>query len=383
MLFGHKVDALVEEGGRFVGCSGVVEADREPRADARASGINVAKGEFRAEGDCVVIAAGGIMGNLDLVRRLWPYGEPPELLLNGSHPSADGALHGVAERRGANVTHLDRMWLYAAGVRHWKPDHAHHGLSLVPPKSALWLNWRGEPFAPPAMVTGFDTRHLVQQVCAQERRCSWQVLNSRIARRELAVSGSEFNPAMRDKKRLAFLATALFGNGALVRELCENCPDFVVGASLSELASRMNDVTATDDIDADRLAEVVGKHDETIRRGRRLHNDDQLRRIAHARQYRGDRVRTSRSALIDDPKARPLIAIREQLTTRKSLGGIQTDLGSRVLGVGGVPMPGLYAVGEAAGFGGGGIHGIRSLEGTFLGGCILGGRAAARTIAED
>lgn len=378
ILHRHTVTGLVREGGAFVGCTGRVERG------AGGGGINVESGEFEARGEHVVLASGGICGNLDLVRRVWPaaLGTPPKTLLNGSHPAADGLLHGVAERHGAVITHLDRLWLYASGVRHWRPEHERHGLSLVPPKSALWLDWRGRPFPPPAMVSGFDARYLVERVCATERQYSWQVLNTRIARRELAVSGSELNAAMRDRKAVRFVLQLLFGNRGLVRELCSSCEDFVTADSVPDLARGMNELTGAEDVEPARLEEVVERHDEEVRRKPRFHNDEQLRRIAHARRYRGDRVRTCRAAPVDDPRGRPLLAIREHVTTRKSLGGMQTDLQCRVLGTDGAPMPGLYAVGEAAGFGGGGIHGTRSLEGTFLGGCVLGGRLAARAICD-
>lgn len=368
----HRVADLVQRNGRFAGCRGVVETPGPD--DTR---------DFTAEGDAVVIAAGGIMGDLDRVRRHWPrgWGSPPRELLNGSHPAADGRLHDVAADAGARVTHLDRMWLYAAGVRHWRPEHEGHGLSLVPPKSALWLSWRGERLGPPAMVAGFDTRYLVETIAGQERRWSWQVMNRRIARRELAVSGAEHNPAIRDRRPLRFLYRLLRGNEPLVREFLRESPDLVAAADLAGLAAGMNELAGGDHVDPQRLRCTVRRYDETIARGSALHNDDQLRRIAHARRYRGDRLRTCKFAPIDDPGARPLIALRERLITRKSLGGIQTDLQGRALERRGEPMPGLYAVGEAAGFGGGGMHGIRSLEGTFLGGCIFGGRAAGRAIA--
>lgn len=376
ILHGHRVDDLVHEAGRVAGCSGEVERS------SVSGGINVREGAFEARADNVVIASGGIMGNLELVRRHWPagLGDPPERLLNGAHPSADGSLHAVAERHGASVTHLDRMWLYAAGVEHWKPEHEAHGLSLVPPKSALWVDAEGRRLGPPAMVSGFDTRYLVEAVCHTEARYSWQILNTRIARRELAVSGSELNRAMRDRRWARFLLQTLFGNRALVRELCDRCPDFVTADSLSELAAGMVELAGDGLLDPARLQREVCDYDAAVDRGRRFANDDQARRIAHARRYRGDRVRTCKSARIDDARGRPLIAIRERITTRKSLGGIRTDLDCRVLDREGEAMDGLYAVGEAAGFGGGGIHGSRSLEGTFLGNCIFGGRLAARAI---
>jgi predicted oxidoreductase len=367
--FNHRVTDFTQTNGRFSGCSGVNEATGAA---------------FNVEADAVVIAAGGIAGNLAMVRRHWPrdWGEPPAMMLNGSHKEADGALIDLTRERGGQITHLEKMWNYAAGVHHWKPTHELHGLSLVPPKSALWVNSEGRRLGPPAMVTAFDTRYLVETICRQPKPYSWQILNWKIAKKELAVSGSEFNHAIRDKKLIKFLSTLLTGNTELVREFVTNCEDFVTADTIRELAEKMNALTQSNDVNAALLAEEVRRYDEQIARGAWLHNDDQLRRIAHARQYRGDRIRTCKFARINDRRSRPLIAIREFILTRKSLGGIQTDLQSRVLGASGAPLPGLYAVGEAAGFGGGGIHGLRSLEGTFLGGCIFGGRTAGRAVAE-
>lgn len=363
ILCGHRVVDLTRSAGRFDGCVALGP-----------------EGEITVRAEAVVLASGGIAGNLELVRAHWPreWGAPPEDLLNGSHPEADGALHELVERLGGRVTHLDRMWHYAAGVRHWRPRHPRHGLSLVPPKSALWVDWRGRRLGPPPLVTGYDTRYLVETVCRQEKPYSWQILNRRIARRELAVSGAEFNAAIRERRPVRFVLGTLLGSDALVDEFVTHCPDFVTADSLPELAARMNELTGTDDVDPGLLAHEVRRYDAGIARGPAFHNDDQLRRIAQARRYRGDRIRTCKAAPIDDPAGRPLIAIHERIVTRKSLGGMQTDLSCRVLGENGAPLPGLYAVGEAAGFGGGGMHGRRSLEGTFLGGCVLTGRVAAR-----
>ncbi len=367
--FHHRVASLTESAGRFTGCRGINEQTGE---------------EFTAAGEAIIIAAGGIAGNLDMVRQHWyeDWGEPPELLLNGSHPQADGHLHEVVRNFGGQITHLDWMWNYAAGVHHWKPRHELHGLSLVPPKSALWVNYEGRRLGPPAMVTAFDTRYLVETICREKKKYSWQVLNWKIAKKEFAVSGSDFNHAIREKKFLKFLLSTILGNPALVREFIANCEDFVTADSVPELVEKMNALAGTRDVDLKILEEEIRLYDAQIERGPAFHNDDQLRRIAHARQYRGDRVRTCNFAKIDDPRARPLIAIREFILTRKSMGGIQTDLDCRVLNKEGEPMPGLYAVGEAAGFGGGGIHGLRSLEGTFLGGCIFTARRASQSIAK-
>ena len=370
LCYSHRVDTLNTLGSKYSGCSGVIETTGE---------------SFSAEGEAVVIASGGIAGNHELVRRWWDsdLGQAPEVLLNGSSPNADGRLTLEMRSRGAAITHLDRMWNYAAGVRHWRPGHPNHGLSLVPPKSALWLNSKGNRIGPRGMVTGFDTRYLVERICAQEKKYSWQVLNMKIALKELAVSGAEFNAAVRDRRLLKFLFQLLAGNKSLVQDFINNCEDFVTARSLDELADKMNALTGENEVDRRVLKDTVENYDAEIDRGKKYFNDDQLRLIAQARRYRGDRVRTCSFAKILDQKSMPLIAIREHILTRKSLGGIQTDLKSRVLDLEGKPMAGLYAVGEAAGFGGGGIHGRRSLEGTFLGGCIFSGRLAGMAISEE
>lgn len=369
LRFDHRVEALTEHAGRITGCRGVATAPAEE--------------EFTATADVVVVAAGGINGCLDRVRRHWhaDWGTPPDVILNGAHRYADGTLHDAVQAIGGTVANLDRMWNYAAGVHHWRPRKPAHGLSLVPPRSALWLNWRGERIGPAPLVSGFDTRDLVTRICAQERKYSWQVMNHRIALKELAVSGAESNPSLRDRSIPRFLRDTLFGNRWLVREMMEHCPDVVVANSLPELVEKMNALQGDESVDLAAVRDAVERYDAEIARGPALHNDEQLRRIAHLRRWRGDRVRTCAFQRIADPAALPLIAIREFIVSRKSLGGIRTDLDSRVLDRDGEPVPGLYAIGEAAGFGGGGMNGLRALEGTFLGGCIHTARRAARSIA--
>jgi predicted oxidoreductase len=367
LRFGHKVENLLLENGKVCGATGVEEKGAIP---------------FEARAEHIVVATGGLNGNLDKVRQHWhaDWSKPPQVILNGSHRFADGTLHDAVEKIGGNLTHLDKMWNYAAGVHHPRPRKPHHGLSLVPPRSALWLNWRGERIGPQPLVSGFDTRRLVTDVCAQERAYSWQVLNRRIALKELAVSGSEFNPSIANKNLFAFLREILFGNRWLVDDLTSHCQDFVMAASLPELVEKMNALQGDDSVQLTAVEHAVRQYDDTIARGTSLMNDEQLRRIGALRQYRGDRARLCKFQPIVDGRALPLIAIREFIVSRKSLGGIQTDLHSRVLTHGGQAIDGLYAVGEAAGFGGGGLHGLRALEGTFLGGCILSGRIAAQAI---
>jgi predicted oxidoreductase len=363
--YGHRVDTLVTSEGRVAGCRGVIESSGE---------------EFEVAAEAVIIAAGGINGDIDRVRANWhaDWSRPPEVILNGSHKFADGRLHDAAQNVGAAVTHLDWQWNYAAGVRHWRPRKPGHGLSLVPPKSALWLNWRGERIGPMPLVTGYDTHDLVAQVCRQDRAYSWQLLNRKIALKELAVSGAEFNPAFRDRQRLRVARDLLLGNRWLYEELTANCEDVVVADTLPELVERMNDLVGDSSVEFDAVDEAATRYDERIDLGPRFHNDEQLRRIEFARRWTGDRLRTCNAQKILDRKARPLVAIREFIISRKSMGGLQTDLESRVLDLAGRPVPGLFAAGEAAGFGGGGMNGKRGLEGTFLGGCIFGGRIAGK-----
>jgi len=330
----------------------------------------------------VVLAAGGINGSVERVRQHWhaDWGRPPQVILNGSHRYADGRLHDAAAAAGAQLTHLDKMWNYAAGVHHYASDKPHAGLSLVPPKSALWLNWCGQRIGPQPLVSGYDTRDLVTQICKQERQYSWQLLNHKIALKELAVSGAEHNPSIRRKSMPAFLRDVLLGNRWLIDTLLANCKDFVVAQSLPELVDKMNALQGDASVILSTVEDTVQRWDAQVLRAPKFQNDEQLRRINHLRQYRGDRVRLCKRQPILDAKAMPLIAIREFIISRKSLGGIQTDLQSRVLDDQGQPIDGLYAVGEAAGFGGGGVHGLRALEGTFLGGCVLTARAAAASI---
>lgn len=365
--FNRRVERLMTHGGRIEGVSGVDEESGVP---------------FEARAEQVVVAAGGINGDLDRVRQNWhrDWGSPPAELLNGSHRFADGRLHDAVAAAGGALTHLDKMWNYAAGVHHPRPRKPNHGLSLVPPRSALWLNWRGERIGPQPLVSGFDTRRLVTDICAQQRPYSWQLMNMRIALKELAISGAEHNPSIREKRRLGFLRDILLGNRWLVQEMLTNCRDFVAAATLPELVEKMNALQGDQAVRLDLVEDAVSHYDATIARGPSLMNDEQLRRIAALRQYRGDRIRLCKFQPINDAKALPLIAVREFIISRKSLGGIVTDLHSRVLDSAGRPIEGLYAVGEAAGFGGGGVHGLRALEGTFLGGCVLSGRIAAAAI---
>lgn len=370
ILYSHRVEDLREQVGNIVGVTGHREDTGE---------------EFGALADAVILAAGGICGgNLAKVRQYWnkDLGNPPEIILNGSHRYADGLLQESTAKHGGVLTHLDNHWHYAAGVYHPVQAQKDDGLSLVPPRSALWLDAAGRRFGPTPLVGYTDTKYLVDRVCKAPGQYSWQVLNWKIAIKELAVSGSDYMEAIRYKQRIRFFREILFGNRTLVNRLLKESRDFITARSLDELADKMDASSlAGFRIDREGFMKDVGEYDAQIDAGKEHFTDEQLKMLVNFRKYRGDRVRLCKYQKIDDPKAYPLIAIREFILSRKSLGGIQTDMKSRVVNRAGNPIPGLYAAGEAAGFGGGGIHGKRSLEGTFLGSCILTGRVAAKAIA--
>ena len=361
------MDELIVESNRVIGC--------EAHDELKQTNL-----EFFA--DHVVVATGGINGTLENVRKNWhrEWGEPPAEMLNGTDPASDGRVHDAVARHGGQLTHLDKMWNYAAGIPHPFPHFEGHGLSLIPCKSALWLDHTGQRIGPEPLVTGFDTNELCRRVCELEKPHTWQLLNWRIAAKEFAISGSEHNPNIRDRKLIPFLKDVLLGNHRLVKQMAEQSDHFIVADTLPELVNKMNALDGNDDVSLENVERVVSEFDGMLMRGQSYWNDDQVRRIQHARAYRSDKIRTCKPKPILDQKAGPLIAMKLRLITRKSLGGIQTDLSSRVLDGSEQPIQGLYAIGEAAGFGGGGSNGFKSLEGTFLSGCILTARAAASAI---
>ncbi|MDQ3936890.1 MAG: FAD-dependent oxidoreductase, partial [Actinomycetota bacterium] len=322
-----RVTSLIEEDGRIAGV----------RAAPEEGG-----GEGELRGDAVVIAAGGVGGNLDIVRREWPkeLGEAPEHILMGSHYYADGAMHEEVGRIGGNVTHLDRMWNYADAVRHPEPRRPLHGLKLIPPRSGLALDPTGRRYGPVPVMPTFDAYFALERMCESEPKYSWLICNYKIARRELDVSGSQHNPSIREKRFVRFVLGILLGKPTLVNHFVDKCPDFVTGRTLPELATRMSAVTGDGALDAGLMEREVRRYDDMLARGKSLWNDDQVRRIAALRNWRGDRLRTAKFQRITDPAAGPMIAIRLQPMSRKSLGGIQTDLGARVLRPDGQPIPG-------------------------------------------
>lgn len=367
LLHRHRITALDHHGGKVCGAVAINEATGD---------------EVRLSAPAVVLAMGGINGGHEQCRANWPADRPqPTHMLNGAHPFADGKLHHwTKDHLSAQITHAGEMWNYAAGFPHPFPHFDGHGLSTIPCKSALWLNHRGERIGPEPLVTGFDTHWLCQQVAAQEKPWTWHLLNRRIALKEFAISGAEHNARIRDKQFPLFLKDLLLGNKQLVQQMESESPYFITDETLEGLANKMNALTSSLDINPDTLKASADDFDSNFQKGSHLANDAQIRMIQHARQWGPDRLRTCKPAPLQKPGAGPFIAIHMQLTTRKSLGGLRTDLQSRVLDANDRPISGLYCVGEASGFGGGGSNGKRSLEGTFLPGCIMTARAAARSI---
>ncbi len=368
--FQHKVESVIIENNKTVG----VEVFDE---------LTNKKLRFKSEN--VIIASGGITGgNLELVKKNWNsnLGIPPETLLNGSHKYADGALHLDLEKKGVNSTNLNKQWHYAAGIPAPNPENGkfRDGLSLVPPRSAIWVDAKGKRFHPP-LVAYTDTSFFVEQILKTKHQYSWSIMNWKIAIKELAISGSNYMTAFRNRDKFTMIKEVLLGNKKLVNRLIDESDHFVVADNINELVKKMNQQFNNNLVDLEILKRDLQNYDDEIDRGKSYFNDEQLRRLINFRLYRGDKIRTSKFQKILDPKAGPLIAVKEFILSRKSLGGIPTNLNSQVINKEGNVISGLYAVGESSGFGGGGIHGSRSLEGTFLGSCILTGRVAGANIS--
>ena len=380
LRFRHRVDGLSVTDGVVDGVRGAV---LEPSSAVRGTASSrTAVGEFELRAQAVIVTSGGIGGNHDLVRANWPsrMGPAPRKMISGVPEHVDGRMLGIAEKAGGRVVNRDRMWHYTEGIRNWNPIWAHHGIRILAGPSSLWFDARGRRFPAPCFP-GFDTLATLQAITASGYDHSWFVLTQKIIEKEFALSGSEQNPDLTDKDLRQLLARVRQRTApAPVEAFKEHGSDFVVADTLPELVDGMNKLTDEPLID---LAELQG---QIVARDREVDHpfskDLQLTAVHGARRYRGDRlVRTAAPHKILDPANGPLIAVQLHVLTRKTLGGLQTDLSGRVLRADATPFPGLYAAGEVAGFGGGGVHGYRSLEGTFLGGCLFSGRQAGRAVA--
>ncbi|MFE7845050.1 FAD-binding dehydrogenase [Microbacterium sp. NPDC057407] len=376
----HRVTALTLADGAVTGAQGDILA---PSGAARgvASSREVV-GAFTVTAGATIVSSGGIGGNHELVRRWWPerLGTPPATMVAGVPAYVDGSMQVVSDAAGARLINGDRMWHYVEGLQNWDPVWPGHGIRILPGPSSLWLDATGRRLPVP-LFPGFDTLGTLAHLRATGYDHSWFVLSQRIVEKEFTLSGSEQNPDLTGKD-VRLLAKSRLGKGAAspVQAFLDHGADFVVRDSLDGLIEGMRALPGGDALDGDRVRSEVEARDREI--DNEFTKDAQIAMLRSARAYRGDKlIRTATPHRILDPKSGPLIAVKLHVLTRKSLGGIETDLAGRALGSAGAPVPGLYAAGEASGFGGGGVHGYRALEGTFLGGCLFSGRAAGRAAA--
>ncbi|MFD6953679.1 FAD-binding dehydrogenase [Nocardiopsis sp. TSRI0078] len=379
MRFRHRVDGLVVTDGTVTGVRGSVLAPSGTER-GRASSREVV-GDFEVSAQAVIVTSGGIGANHDLVRRNWPerLGTPPEHMLSGVPEHVDGRMLAITREAGGQVINPDRMWHYTEGIRNWDPIWSRHGIRILPGPSSLWLDATGKRLPAP-YFPGFDTLGTLEHIMRSGHEYTWFVLSQKIIEKEFALSGSEQNPDLTGKDIGLVLKRVLPGAPGPVEAFKRNGADFAVADRLPELIGKMREIAGDGVLDADTVTREVVARDREM--ANTFTKDLQVTAIHGARNYRGDRLaRVAAPHQILDPKAGPLIAVRLHILTRKTLGGLHTDLDARVLREDGTPLPGVYAAGEVAGFGGGGVHGYRALEGTFLGGCLFSGRTAGRAAA--
>ncbi|MFC9455438.1 FAD-binding dehydrogenase [Streptomyces sp. NPDC056983] len=382
LRFRHRVTGLSRSAGAVDTVSGEI---LEPSSIERGQGSSrTVTGSFELKAQAVIVTSGGIGGNHDLVRANWPerLGTPPEKMLSGVPAHVDGLMLGITENAGAHLINRDRMWHYTEGIENWNPIWDKHGIRILPGPSSLWLDARGERLPVP-LFPGFDTLGTLDHIMKTGYGYTWFVLNQRIIGKEFTLSGSEQNPDLTGKSVRGVIDRARADVPAPVKAFMDHGADFVIEKDLPALVRGMN---ALAEKSSGPLIDEAALRSTLVARDREIANpftkDLQVTAIRGTRKFLGDRlIRTAAPHRILDPKAGPLVAVRLNILTRKSLGGLETDLSSRVLTEGGEPLPGVYAAGEAAGFGGGGVHGYRSLEGTFLGGCLFSGRTAGRAAA--
>ena len=380
VMFRHRVDALTVTGGVVDGVRGAI---LEPSAENRGRpSSRVFVGEFELRAHAVIVTSGGLGGNHDLVRKNWParLGDPPRQMLSGVPAHVDGRMLAITETAGGTVINRDRMWHYVEGIQNWNPIWPDHGIRILPGPSSMWFDATGNRLPAP-LFPGFDTLGTLEYLRKTGFDYSWFVLTQGIIKREFALSGSEQNPDLTNKDIGLLLRRVISKSGpAPVEAFKQRGADFVVASSVGDLVRGMNALTDEPRLDPGKVEREIAARDRQIPNG--MTQDAQIVAIRAARHYLGDRlIRVATPHRLLDPAAGPLIAVRLRILTRKTLGGLQTDLSGRVLRSDGTPLPGLYAAGEIAGFGGGGMHGYRSLEGTFLGGCLFSGRTAGRAVA--
>ncbi len=381
LKFRHRVSRLIRTNGAVTGVAGEI---LEPSTVARGQrSVRTVVGDFELTAGTVLVASGGIGGDLELVRKAWPVdrlGPAPQTMVAGVPHHVDGRMVAISQAAGAAVINGDRMWHYTEGVRNWDPIWPNHGIRILPGPSSMWFDARGDRLPAPCMP-GFDTLSTLKHILATGHDWSWFVLTQKIIKKEFALSGSEQNPDFTAKDWRAVLKNRRGASAPPpVEAFKQKGADFIVRDDLDALVEAMNSMTGEAMIDAGRLRMQIEARDREI--DNPFSKDAQVTAIRGARAYLGDKlIRTAKPHKILDPANGPLIAVRLNILTRKTLGGLHTNLDGQVLDASGEPIPGLYAAGEVAGFGGGGYHGYNALEGTFLGGCIFSGRNAGRHAA--
>ncbi|WP_413810422.1 FAD-binding dehydrogenase [Streptomyces sp. OE57] len=380
LRFRHRVTGLARSAGTVDTVTGdILEPSQAERGSPSSREVT---GAFELRAQAVIVTSGGIGGNHDLVRANWPerLGSPPERMISGVPAHVDGHMLGIAEGAGGRIINRDRMWHYTEGIQNWNPIWPRHGIRILPGPSSLWFDARGKRLPVP-LFPGFDTLGTLEHIMRTGHDHTWFVLTRKIIEKEFALSGSEQNPDLTGKSVRGVIGRGRAGAPGPVQAFMDHGADFIVERSLPALVRRMNELTEEPLIDEAELRREIVARDREI--ANPYTKDLQVTALRGTRKYIADRlIRTAAPHRVLDPKAGPLIAVRLHILTRKTLGGLETDLSSRVLTEGGEPLPGVYAAGEAAGFGGGGVHGYRSLEGTFLGGCLFSGRTAGRAAAE-
>jgi len=376
----HRVDKLLTNEGTVVGVSGsLLEPSNAKRGEDSSREI---VGEFTYEANAVLVSSGGIGANFDLIRQNWParLGTPPKKMISGVPAHVDGRMLGITEEAGGRIVNRDRMWHYTEGIKNWNPVWSHHGIRILPGPSSIWFDATGKRFPAPNFP-GFDTLGTLEAIQKTGYDYSWFILTKKIIQKEFALSGSEQNPDLTGKSIKQVMKRATAGIPGPVKAFMEKGEDFIVADRLEELVAGMNKLTAENLIKLDEIERQLKARDREI--DNKFTKDLQVTALRGARNYIGDKlIRVAPPHKILDPKNGPLIAVRLNLVSRKTLGGLQTNLDGNVLNAAGEAIPGLYAAGEVSGFGGGGVHGYRSMEGTFLGGCLFSGRQAGRAIGK-
>lgn len=379
--FRHQVDQLVLTNGAVTGARGTLLKDDAAARGSASSRMPV--GEFEISAGAVIVSSGGIGGNHDLVRKNWPVGRlgyPPKSMVSGVPAYVDGRMLAIAQNAGGEVINSDRMWHYTEGLRNYDPIWPNHGIRILPGPSSFWCDAEGNRFDSPAMP-GFDTLATLKAIRARGHEYSWFILHKAIIKKEFALSGSEQNPDLTGKDIRLLLKRIGRNPPGPVQSFMDKGEDFVVRDTIEDLVAGMNEISGEYRLGVHHIRAQIEARDRELENS--FGKDIQVTAVRGARAYLGDRLmRTARPHRLLDPKAGPLIGVRLHILTRKTLGGLHTDLSARVLGSKNRPVPGLYAVGEAAGFGGGGMHGYNALEGTFLGGCLFSGRIAGRAVGQ-